>query len=153
MTIDPDDIRLEPILTALFEVVRGTGAVDTTPTVTRNLAELQRFDTSNAALLNMLDGGSVLQAEMLGGAAEYLHIARIEIVARGEEHERDMRFAELRADLHRRIRDSRNLGGRVDLIDVLPPEEPDPQILAFAEGVKAGVVPIQFLYTAPSVAG
>src|SRR5690606_16158243 len=100
---DPDNVLLEPILAELHRVLRGVSAVDTTLEVARNHVELTRFDITNMSLINMLDGSSLVQQVLLGGAVELLHTARVELVVSGGEDngERDNRFADLFQDIHR----------------------------------------------------
>jgi hypothetical protein len=143
----------EQILLTVFGRLAGAFAAGTTPLLTRNAAFAERIDEVDTVWFNLMDGPRVQPTALLGGGWEFDHRARLQIWVRGEDDaDRDQRFDASASRVAEVLTDD-GLDGLVDLCVVEPPEEPAPEVLDFAVGLKVAELPILFLYTAPTEFG
>jgi hypothetical protein len=143
----------EQILKAIHDRLPGCFPAGVTPKVSRNAALAEDLNETDIAWLNLMDGARVQPTALLGGGWEFDHRARLQVWVRGsEDTDRDDRFEAVVSRVAE-VLTGDTLNGLVDLCVVEPPEEPAPEVLGFAVGLKVAELPILFLYTAPTEFG
>lgn len=143
----------EQILTLVYNLLPECVPAGVTPLVTRNAAFAERVDEIDTLWFNLMDGPRVQPTALLGGGWEFDHRARLQVWVRGvDDRDRDDRF-DAGTSRVAEVLTGNDLNGLVDLCVVEPPEEPAPEVLDFAVGLKVAELPILFLYTAPTEFG